>query len=95
MKLSTIYKRAAKLQEAETHAFPCWAIAAVCCGPKKMWMVERTPASKFTLLFSGDSQKLRGVKYVEARYNAREEGVHPHDFDVVALCLAAAIMEGK
>ena len=95
MKLSTIYKRAAKLQEAGMYEYPCWAIASACGGAKSMWMVESTPASKFTRVFSGESPKLRSVKYVEARYNAREEGIHPHDFDVVALCLAAAVVEGK
>ena len=95
MKLSTIYRRAAKLQEAKSYGFPCFAIAAVCDRSKNMGMVARTPAAKFTRVFSAGSQMLRSYNYIEARYHARVEGVHPQDYDVIALCFAAAIMEGK
>ena len=95
MKLSTIYRKAAKLQEAESYGFPCWAIAAVCGGLFDMWEIEGTPAAKFTRVFSAGSPMFRSDKYTEARCHAHEEGVHPYDYDVIALCFAAAIMEGK
>jgi len=95
MKLSTIYRKAAKLQEAKSYSFPCWAIADVCGGLVDMWKIEDTPAAKFTRVFSDGFPMFRSDKYIEARYYAREEGVHQYDFDVVALCFAAAIMEGK
>ena len=95
MKLSTIYRRAAKLQEAESYGFPCSAIADVCGGTRNMWVIEGTPAAKFTKMFSTRSPKLRSAEYINERYDAHEEGVNPYDYDVIALCFAAAIMEGK
>ena len=95
MKLSTIYRKAAKLQEDKSYGFPCWAIAAACGSLINIWATEGTPAAKFTRVFSGGPPKFRNDKYIEARCHAHEEGVHPYDYDVIALCFAAAIMEGK
>jgi len=96
MKLSTIYRKAAKLQEDKSYGFPCWAIDAVCGGPiLHMWVIEGTPAAKFTKVFFTGSLGSRSGKYTEARCHAHEEGVHPYDYDVIALCFAAAVMEGK
>ena len=95
MKLSTIYRKAALLQEKRIHAYPCWAIASVCRRSKHMWMVEGNPASEFTKVFSDGSPTGRSTKYQTARWESLDKGVMPHDFDVVALCFAAAIMEGK
>jgi len=95
MKLSTIYRKAAKLQEDKSYGFPCWAIAAVCDGSKNMCVIEGTPAAKFTRVFSAGSPTFRSYNYIETRCHAHEEGVHPYDYDVIALCFAAAIMEGK
>ena len=95
MKLSTIYRKAALLQEKRIHAYPCWAIASVCRRSKHMWMVEGNPASKFINIFSDNGPSQGSAKYQNARWESLDEGVMPHDFDVVALCFAAAIMEGK
>jgi len=95
MKLSTIYRRAAKKQEAKLYAYPCFAIADVCGGSLDMWKIEGTPAAKFTKVFSDGHPVFRSDKYTDARCHAHEKGVHPYDYDVIALCFAAAIMEGK
>ena len=95
MKLSTIYRRAANQQEAKLHGYPCFAIINVCCGSANTCVIEGTPAAKFTRVFSAGSPMSRSYNYIEARYHARVEGVHPYDYDVIALCFAAAIMEGK
>ena len=95
MKLSMIYRKAAKRQEAEPDDYPCWAIADACDGTRNMWVIEGTPAAKFTKVFSTGSPESRSAEYISARYDAHEEGVQLQDYDVVALCFAAAIMEGK
>jgi len=98
MKLSTIYRKAAEIQESwAMYAYPCWAIASVTEEDDRSWREEGTPAAEFTKLMASGGPKTRSNRYLVARDKAEADGVDIQDFDVVALCFAAAIMkaEGK
>ena len=95
MKLSKIFKDAASLQESKVcFNFPCWAISRVSGKGEDSWTCEGSTASEFTKVFSNKrSPRARANDFFAAR--VQTDCVWPRDYDIMALCFAAAIMEAE
>lgn len=101
MKLSTIYRRAAKLVEDGHEQWSCWAICAAAGKPRHNNR-EDAPreVKKYEDWFASNDEHVWSTDWNESTHTLFDDSVHPasiRNCRVVALCLMAAIAksEGK